>query len=194
VANITGGAVGNLLYQSGASTTAFLANQTGKLLIGGATTPTYIATSGVSGIGSAINIVGGSSGQIPYQTATDTTGFFPTPTIGTSTNPAFLAYTGTGFAWNQWKTYLTSTNINTALGYTAADAAGTNASGTWTISITGNSATATTAGSVNNGASGWSVTPSGTKLYFSYNGTNVGSLDSNGNLIVKANITAYGTP
>lgn len=41
---------------------------------------------------------------------------------------------------------------------------------------------------------GWSVTPSGTKLYFSYNGTNVASLDSSGNLITLANITAYGTP
>ena len=41
---------------------------------------------------------------------------------------------------------------------------------------------------------GWSVTPSGTKLYFSYNGTNVASLDSSGNLIALANITAYGTP
>jgi hypothetical protein len=43
-------------------------------------------------------------------------------------------------------------------------------------------------------ASGWSVTPSGTKLYFNYNGTNVASLDSSGNLITLADITAYGTP
>jgi hypothetical protein len=41
---------------------------------------------------------------------------------------------------------------------------------------------------------GWAVTPTGTKLYFSYNGTNVASLDSSGNLITLANITAYGTP
>ena len=41
---------------------------------------------------------------------------------------------------------------------------------------------------------GWSVTPTGTKLYFNYNGVDVASLDSSGNLIVKANITAYGTP
>ena len=41
---------------------------------------------------------------------------------------------------------------------------------------------------------GWNVTPSGTKLYFNYNGTNVASLDSSGNLITLANITAYGTP
>jgi hypothetical protein len=41
---------------------------------------------------------------------------------------------------------------------------------------------------------GWSVTPSGTKLYFNYNGTNVASLDSSGNFIAKANVTAAGTP
>jgi hypothetical protein len=41
---------------------------------------------------------------------------------------------------------------------------------------------------------GWSVTPSGTKLYFNYNGTNVGSLDSSGNFIAAGNVTAYGTP
>jgi len=40
---------------------------------------------------------------------------------------------------------------------------------------------------------GWNVTPSGTKLYFNYNGTDVASLDSSGNLITLANITAYGT-
>ena len=40
---------------------------------------------------------------------------------------------------------------------------------------------------------GWSVTPSGTTLYFSYNGTNVAKIDSSGNLILKADVTAYGT-
>ena len=41
---------------------------------------------------------------------------------------------------------------------------------------------------------GWSVTPTGAKLFFNYNGTDVASLDSSGNLITLANITAYGTP
>ena len=41
---------------------------------------------------------------------------------------------------------------------------------------------------------GWSITPTGTKLYFNYNGTNVASLDSSGNFIAKANVTAAGTP
>jgi len=42
-------------------------------------------------------------------------------------------------------------------------------------------------------ASGWSITASGTTLYFSYNGTNVAKLDSSGNITSLANITAYGT-
>jgi hypothetical protein len=42
--------------------------------------------------------------------------------------------------------------------------------------------------------SGWSITPTGTKLFFNYNGTNVGSLDSSGNFIALGNVTAYGTP
>jgi hypothetical protein len=99
---------------------------------------------------------------------------------------------------------------------TAADArtnlgvpslSGTGASGTWPISINGNAATATTASSATTATTattatsagaitnsgGWSVTPSGTTLYLNYNGTNVGSLDSSGNLTVIGNVTAYGT-
>lgn len=34
----------------------------------------------------------------------------------------------------------------------------------------------------------------GTKLYFKYNGTNIASLDSSGNFVTLANVTAYDTP
>lgn len=40
---------------------------------------------------------------------------------------------------------------------------------------------------------GWNVTPSGGTLYFNYNGTNVGALDSSGNFTVVGNVTAYGS-
>jgi hypothetical protein len=43
-------------------------------------------------------------------------------------------------------------------------------------------------------AGGWAITPSGSKLLFVYAGTTVGSLDSTGNFIALANVTAYGTP
>jgi hypothetical protein len=41
---------------------------------------------------------------------------------------------------------------------------------------------------------GWNLTPSGTKLFFNYNGTNVASLDSSGNFVSLANVSAYGSP
>jgi len=56
---------------------------------------------------------------------------------------------------------------------------------------TGNAGGATVGAIANTG--GWNVTPSGTTLYFNYNGTNVAKLDSSGNLTTKTNITAYGT-
>jgi hypothetical protein len=40
---------------------------------------------------------------------------------------------------------------------------------------------------------GWGITPSGTTLFFSYNGTNVATLDSSGNLIVIGDVTAFGS-
>ena len=43
-------------------------------------------------------------------------------------------------------------------------------------------------------AGSFNITVSGTKLYFSYNGTTVASLDSSGNFTTIADITAYGTP
>jgi hypothetical protein len=43
-------------------------------------------------------------------------------------------------------------------------------------------------------ASGWNVTPTGSKLYFNFNGTNVASLDSSGNFITLGSHTASGTP
>ena len=40
----------------------------------------------------------------------------------------------------------------------------------------------------------FSITQSGSKIYFKYNSTNIASLDSSGNFIALANVTAYGTP
>jgi len=83
-----------------------------------------------------------------------------------------------------------ATNATNATNATTATNA-TNA--TTAASCSGNSATATSSTRITN-SGGWSVTPSGTKLYFNYNGTNVGSLDSSGNFIALLNVTAYGTP
>lgn len=49
------------------------------------------------------------------------------------------------------------------------------------------------AGSIAN-TGGWAITPTGTKLYFSYNGTNVASLDSSGNFKVLTSTASGTTP
>jgi hypothetical protein len=65
-------------------------------------------------------------------------------------------------------------------------------------SITGNASTATNATNATNAtkivnSGGWNITPTGTNLYFSYNGTNVAVLSSVGDLTVLGNVTAYGS-
>jgi hypothetical protein len=64
------------------------------------------------------------------------------------------------------------------------------------VTASGTATTATTATNANaiTNAGGWSVTPSGSKLYFNYNSTNVASLDSSGNLVTLGSHTAGGTP
>jgi len=87
-------------------------------------------------------------------------------------------------------------------GYTYANLAGTVP--TWNQNTTGNAATATLASTATNATTAgstaslitanFSIAESGGKLYF-YNGaTTIASLDSSGNFISIANITAYGTP
>jgi hypothetical protein len=49
------------------------------------------------------------------------------------------------------------------------------------------------AGSIAN-TGGWAITPSGTKLYFSYNGANVASMDSSGNFKSLLTVAAGTTP
>lgn len=101
--------------------------------------------------------------------------------------------------------YLASASITTASANTPntvvlRDGSGNFAAGTITANltgnvtgaVTGNATTATSAGAITN-AGGWSVTPSGTTLYLNYNGTNVGKLDSSGNLTVAGNMVANGT-
>lgn len=88
-----------------------------------------------------------------------------------------------------------STAANARTNLDVPSNSGTGATGTWGIDISGNAATSTSTTSATRIANsgGWNVTPSGTNLLFNYNGTNVGVLDSSGNLTVIGNVTAYGT-
>jgi len=115
------------------------------------------------------------------------TNYMATLTLGT---PLAVAQGGTGGTTSTGSgavvlassPTLTSPALGTPSTLVATNATGTAAS----LNIGGSS------GSIAN-SGGWSVTPSGTTLYFNYNGTNVAKLDSSGNLTTKANITAYGT-
>lgn len=72
---------------------------------------------------------------------------------------------------------------------------GVGATGDWDINITGSAASviaAEKAGKIEN-TGGWNITPTGTTLYFSYDGVNVGSLDSSGNFSVIGEITSNTT-
>lgn len=98
----------------------------------------------------------------------------------------------------------TASSSNGAATIVARDGSGNFAANTITANLTGLASNATysvSAGSATNATNatqitnpgGWSITPSGTTLFFSYNGTNVATLDSSGNLTVIGNLTAYGT-
>jgi hypothetical protein len=98
-------------------------------------------------------------------------------------SPLTATYGGTGAATLTGLAYGNGTSAFTAA--TAAQVVSTIS----TTAVTN----ATNATQITN-SGGWSVTPSGSTLYFSYAGTNVASLDSTGNFTTLANITAYGTP
>jgi len=98
------------------------------------------------------------------------------------------SFTGSAIMSTLTSTAITSTSITSTTSTSGTyNGAGTGLTGTAA------SLTAGVAKSIAN-AGGWNITPNGNKLYFNYNGTNVASLDSSGNLIALANVTAYGTP
>ena len=95
--------------------------------------------------------------------------------------------TGTGSA-----VFATSpTLVTPALG-TPTALVGTNITGTASGLTAGNATTAAAATTLV--TTGFSIVESGGKLYFKYGATNIASMDSSGNLITLADITAYGTP
>lgn len=80
----------------------------------------------------------------------------------------------------------------------APSTTGANASGLWGISVSGNAATATSAGSAATasqlGTTNFTVTEVGGKLVFKYGNTVIASISSDGILVMAKDVTAYGTP
>jgi hypothetical protein len=107
----------------------------------------------------------------------------------------------------------TAAASNGASTIVARDATGNFTANTITANLTGlasnatfavtatNATNATNAASATNATNatritnpgGWGITPSGTTLFFSYNGANVATLDSSGNLVVIGDVTAFGS-
>ena len=95
--------------------------------------------------------------------------------------------TGTGAA-----VFATSpTLVTPALG-TPSALVGTNITGTAAGLTAGNATTAAAATTL--ATASFSIVESGGKLFFKYGATNIASMDSSGNLITLANITAFDTP
>lgn len=84
-------------------------------------------------------------------------------------------------------------NIVTAVA-TKADTSTVNSALALKAPINNASLTGTTSvQTVSFSSGGWTVTETSGTLYFKHNGTNKAALDSDGNLTVIGNITAYGT-
>jgi|688.fasta_scaffold184686_2 hypothetical protein len=113
--NLRAGAAGNLVYQTGASTTGFVTNSgtTGFFLTYNTTTntPTWVNpnTIGFTAYGSTVtvNVQGGAAGSLPYNTGANTTTF-----LGIGANLTILRSNGSAPTWID----------PTAAGFTAAGA------------------------------------------------------------------------
>lgn len=137
--------------------------------------------------GTAVSIANGTTAYV-YCNATD----FFIASVGTY-SPAFTGVpTAPTAAPGTNTTQIATTAFVAAVVGTLGTMSTQNANA---VAITGGTITGTyglnASGLANTG--GWAVTPSGTTLYFAYNGTNVAKLDSSGNLTAKAAVTAYGT-
>jgi hypothetical protein len=103
---------------------------------------------------------------------------------------------GTNFA--QQNTYFYAPQLSNAV--LGTPVSGDFSSGTFTWPTFNQNTSGTAANATNAAAAaslvttGFSIVESGGKLYFKYGVTNIASLDSSGNLITSANITAYDTP
>jgi len=145
-------------------------------------------SSGGTGSNTGVNLQSGVSGTLPI--ANGGTG-------STSTTYCNLQSNVNGTLPNS---NTTAASANGASTIVARDASGNFSANMITANLTGNvtgqastAVTATNATQIINAGS-FNITVSGTKLYFSYNGTTIASLDSTGNFITLNDVTAFGTP
>jgi len=191
VTSVTGTAP---VVSSGGATPAISMAAASTSVSGYLTSTDWNTFNGKQAAGSYVT-VGGALGTPSSGTLTNCT--FPTlnqNTTGSSGSCTGNAATATNP--QAGGTFITSSNIGSqSVNFASSATNATNATNATTATNATNATNATTATNATRitNSGGWSVTPSGTKLYFNYNGTNVGSLDSSGNFIVTGNVTAYGT-
>jgi hypothetical protein len=80
------------------------------------------------------------------------------------------------------------TNLGVAIGTDVPSPTGTGASGTWPINITGTSGQTSILQTTN-----FSISEAGGQLVFKYGTTTIALMDSSGNIITGADVTAYAT-
>jgi hypothetical protein len=85
---------------------------------------------------------------------------------------------------------ITGTGVTAGTTIVSQTSGTTGGAGVYVVSVSQSVSVGTTITST--GA--WAVTPTGNKLYFAFNGTNLASLDSVGNFITTGKYTAGGTP
>ena len=190
--NIAGGSTGSIAIQSAGGVTAFIPLGTnGQVLLAGVNTASWNNLSSISvGLATtATNLLGGSAGVVPYQSASGVTQF---TTVGSAGNP--LVSNGT--AAPTFQNYLTLFAITATYTLNAANAIFTNASAnnlnvttnvtatTFYGNLVGTASSATTATNLLNGLPGSIPIQSGTGT------TAFIPLGLNGQVLLAGNNTA----
>jgi hypothetical protein len=140
--NIAGGTVGQVPYQTGIGATSFYGPGTaGQILLSnGASAPVYTNTASVyvGAATSAVNLFGGTPGQLHYQTAAGTTAFLSTGTTG----QLLVSAAGAPVWTNTSSLYVQDANVSTNLRAGTAGQlvyqTGANATGFISTATTGN--------------------------------------------------------
>jgi hypothetical protein len=139
----------------------------------------------------ALNITTDTTGAMAIQTSGTTAIAISSAQAVTLTNALGVTSGGTGVTTSTGSgSNVLSTSPTLVTPVLGTPASGNLANCTFpnlTVNTTGS------AGSIAN-TGGWAITPSGTKLYFSYNGTNVASMDSSGNFKSLLTTAAGTTP
>ena len=160
----------SLLYGNGAGGFSNVTIGTGVTFAGG-----VLSATGTGSV-TSVAVSGGTTGL--------TTSGGPITSSGTITIAGTLAVANGGTGATTASAARSALGL--AIGTDVPSPTGSGASGTWGINISGSAAQVTT--------TNFTIQESGGKLVFKYGSTVIASMDSSGNIVTAANVTAYGTP